>query len=553
MNCVRILVCHPLIQLDPVNRAGQRPVEVAASRLNVRTGCNTDGDSVTPSLPSRIAVLSNAVRRIFDQNFVSLADLRPLDLHREPKVTILPPLSIHQLQSVIVNTFHRSFPGLKDLLPYLDVVLSERCDGSSSPRNMNERRMGVDPDPMNLQSYGINDHIVRLRAFAGPLPRSEANTFRTKWLKANSSSSSRAFSSIRLTDPDKGYERQGRYFSQLFGTQWFEYWAFLDDFVDLSSEEGLKRFEAYLQENSSLQPTVEITQKKGSKHGESVVTDNNTPNSQCASQTPFAEMDASVTSTPISRSKLPRSHSSTAQTTDIRDQVNQWNSYRPNSEVANLLNDSLEGESGASDSANSFDEQSEAEVNGSGASFTLLSPILGLLEKLTFSSPLRWLLVDGPSGHEPLFPPRSPHSPYQSLQSPYKLPVTRAKRRLSMIGDKGSSSMDHQLVDQPAAKRRSPSNGCVLRSKKSLTTLFRHVSRALPAGDPELETAGAALCLESGGIQSNLDDTVLPVAVESRRRPRLTSLSKFITVTNWKRQVDYLLDYTNLDANKHAA
>lgn len=41
------------------------------------------------------------------------------------------------------------------------------------------------------------------------------------------------------------------------GHPWAEYWDFLDSFIDLSTEEGLKRLEDYLEKKDQSEPSRE--------------------------------------------------------------------------------------------------------------------------------------------------------------------------------------------------------------------------------------------------------------------------------------------------------
>ncbi|KAJ6216703.1 hypothetical protein RDWZM_007860 [Blomia tropicalis] len=58
--------------------------------------------------------------------------------------------------------------------------------------------------------------------------------------------------SIRLKDPIHGVELVARSISQQLNVPCEEYWPFLDDYVDIASEEGLQRLNHYLEEQYNL-------------------------------------------------------------------------------------------------------------------------------------------------------------------------------------------------------------------------------------------------------------------------------------------------------------
>lgn len=71
---------------------------------------------------------------------------------------------------------------------------------------------------------------------------------------------------LKLADVDKGLEVIGRGLAKDQRITWREYWSFLDQFIDISSNEGMTKFEKYLQErlDERMKPPSlsSITQRK---------------------------------------------------------------------------------------------------------------------------------------------------------------------------------------------------------------------------------------------------------------------------------------------------
>ncbi|XP_034026978.1 ankyrin repeat and LEM domain-containing protein 2 [Thalassophryne amazonica] len=89
------------------------------------------------------------------------------------------------------------------------------------------------------------DPMMAVTAFAGPLSPSKAEDFRRFW-KTPPRDRAELFHNILKSDPDRGAERVGRDLAHEMGHPWAEYWDFLDSFVDLSSDEGLRKLEEFL-------------------------------------------------------------------------------------------------------------------------------------------------------------------------------------------------------------------------------------------------------------------------------------------------------------------
>ncbi|KFV39427.1 Ankyrin repeat and LEM domain-containing protein 2, partial [Tyto alba] len=104
-----------------------------------------------------------------------------------------------------------------------------------------------DSPQRSLSKYAGNpkDPVLSIRAFAGPMSPSKAEEFRKLW-KTPPRERAGFFHNVRKSDLERGVERVGRELAHELGFPWVEYWEFLGCFVDLSSQEGLRKLEEYL-------------------------------------------------------------------------------------------------------------------------------------------------------------------------------------------------------------------------------------------------------------------------------------------------------------------
>ncbi|XP_012219724.1 ankyrin repeat and LEM domain-containing protein 2 [Linepithema humile] len=131
-----------------------------------------------------------------------------------------------------------------------------RAEGNACPPIIGEPFSPT--NPLNLNSDPMSPR-VEVRAFAGPMNKSQAVEFRRKWKtpprltpKKGQGDVSSIISSpslaLRLEDTEKGLERVGRDLAEECQVPWKEYWPFLKDFVDFRGDEGLMKLEKYLEQ-----------------------------------------------------------------------------------------------------------------------------------------------------------------------------------------------------------------------------------------------------------------------------------------------------------------
>lgn len=95
-------------------------------------------------------------------------------------------------------------------------------------------------EPQNL----VPPKCKSISAMAGPMPKSLADDLYERLRSPRLRSKEEI--AIRLSDDSKGIERIARVQCKQNSINWKEYWPFLDDYVDLTSDEGLKQLEDHL-------------------------------------------------------------------------------------------------------------------------------------------------------------------------------------------------------------------------------------------------------------------------------------------------------------------
>lgn len=156
------------------------------------------------------------------------------------------------------------------------------------------------------------------------------------------------------------YTFYSRYLSRVFGTSWYEYWEFLDDYIDLSSEDGLLALEDYLSNCSSL--NIDHPLKETTSNGDCLDNSNiegstlanvlqDVSQTGCTLSSTFSlfndnNNDVFAPATPIIRGKLvPKGNSTINRELFASSNPQRWLSYRQDKGCIHGLNDSLENSS----------------------------------------------------------------------------------------------------------------------------------------------------------------------------------------------------------------
>ena len=103
---------------------------------------------------------------------------------------------------------------------------------------------------LDFNSFEKGDPLtspISIKALMGPLSPNDAEKVKNEWKKN---------SPMRLADPEKGLEKQGRQLAQKFNTKLVEYWPFLDAYCDIKTQDGLQMLENHLQDQSRSNSVV---------------------------------------------------------------------------------------------------------------------------------------------------------------------------------------------------------------------------------------------------------------------------------------------------------
>ncbi|KAL3265406.1 hypothetical protein HHI36_009611 [Cryptolaemus montrouzieri] len=143
---------------------------------------------------------------------------------------------------------------IKQLLEETYYVPVLRAEDNSVPPKIGEPFSPVNPPVFNTHPSSPR---LEIQAYAGPMDKEGAEHFRKVWktpprsLKFSTptkkiDSSLGSVASMKYKDPLKGLELVGKSLASQYDISWKEYWPFLDSFVDIASEEGLRLLENHL-------------------------------------------------------------------------------------------------------------------------------------------------------------------------------------------------------------------------------------------------------------------------------------------------------------------
>ncbi|CAG9832251.1 unnamed protein product [Diabrotica balteata] len=134
-----------------------------------------------------------------------------------------------------------------------------RAEDNSMPPVVGEPFSPSSPPVINSNPLSPR---LEIHAYAGPMERKEAQQFRKVWktpprncnvsVLGSKPNNLINIASLKFKDPKKGLERIGKRLANKFDVNWKEYWPFLDCFIDISSEKGLKLLDAYLSDKYAI-------------------------------------------------------------------------------------------------------------------------------------------------------------------------------------------------------------------------------------------------------------------------------------------------------------
>lgn len=173
--------------------------------------------------------------------------------------------------------------------------------------------------------------------------------------------------------------------------------------------------------------------------------------------------------------------------------------------------------------------QTNGEANVVTDSTPILSPVLNLLRRWTFMSPIQWALADCPGLDVQSY--NAPRRRLTDTVDPMQSPPPQQPPSHRRISTKRRRSTT-QRSPEPEQKKPSP---ITQTTKFQMPPMSIHVYRALPANDAELN---AAISASPPSIQSpanSFDRSDLP------KRFQREETIPFAVISQWKQQIDQIL------------
>ena len=216
LDIVRLLVGFSSCNTRALNKAGSTPADVVCTRMG-----DYDVD------------VKKEIRKALEGQ-VYIPVIRDCDLLTPGHLGE----TLHQGDELVAQCIGRTNPLIHSPMPGWNNT-PMRSPNNRSPRLTPGSPIPLSPRSPAAANVRASNGFSSVQALLGPLSPQEASRVRNEW-KANTPRA------LKLTDPAKGLERQGRKVARSLNTSQFEYWDFLDSYCDLSSAEGLQLLDNHL-------------------------------------------------------------------------------------------------------------------------------------------------------------------------------------------------------------------------------------------------------------------------------------------------------------------
>lgn len=230
---IQVLVDYNTCDTQRKNKEDMTPAQVACSRMDPK-------DKMTGVVKKKILQLL--------ENKVYIPVYRYED-------NCKPAFIGEQISSLAANNsvdHGPSSPG-QESMKHLSVPISGRSPWLSPVSPYQRKQYQGDSPLIVLRPNATSSPItspVSLRAYLGPLSPQDADKAKSEWKKQSPAT--------RLSDPDKGLEKQGRELAKSFNTSMIEFWPFMDMYCDITSDEGLQLLENHLQTQEQSRRSINV-------------------------------------------------------------------------------------------------------------------------------------------------------------------------------------------------------------------------------------------------------------------------------------------------------